>query len=55
MERDLYLFGLMEMEVIEMIVLPMAMPPVYTPSLLELLELMASLVRMMKNALQRWL
>ena len=53
MERDLYMYGLMEMEVLMMIVLLMAMPPLYTPSLLELLESMAGLVNTMKSALQR--
>ena len=54
MERDPYLYGLMAMEVMMMIVLLMAMPPVYTPYLLELLELMAGLVILTRCALQKW-
>ena len=54
MERDPYLYGLMAMEVMTMIVLLMAMPPVYTPYLLELLELMAGLVILTRCALQKW-
>ena len=54
MERDPYLYGLMAMEVMTMIVLLMAMHPVYTPYLLELLELMAGLVILTRCALQKW-
>ena len=54
MERDPYLYGLMAMEVMAMIVLLMAMHPVYTPYLLELLELMAGLVILTRCALQKW-
>ena len=43
------------MEVMKTTVQLMALHPVYTPYLLELLELMGDLVVSMKSALQRWL
>ena len=55
MERAPYMYGLMEMEEMKMIVLQMAMLPVYTPSLLGLLERMAAIAILMSDALPRWL
>ena len=55
MGRDPYMYGVMEMEEMKMIVLQMAMLPVYTPSLLGLLERMAAIAILMRDALPRWL
>ena len=55
MERAPYMYGLMEMEEMKMIVLQMAMFPVYTPSLLGLLEWMVATVPLMSNVLPKWL
>ena len=54
MERDLYMYGLMEMVEMMMTVLLMAILPVYTPYPLELLELMVHTVTLMSDALQKW-
>ena len=55
MGRVLYFCGLMVMVAMMMTVLLMAMHPVYTPLLLELLELMGGVVFSMRCALQKWL
>ena len=55
MEKGPYMCGLMVMEVKMMTVLLMAMHPVYTPYLLELLELMATIVFLMRDAQPKWL
>lgn len=56
MEGDLYTYLLMAMEVKKvMIVELMAIHQVYTPYLLELLELMGNQVLSMRSAQQKWL
>lgn len=55
MGKALFMCGLMEMEVILMTVVLMALLLVYTPSLLELLVLMVTIVTMMSDVLQKWL
>ena len=55
MEKGPYTSGLMVMEVKMMTVLLMAMHPVYTPYLLELLELMGGQVFSMNRVLPKWL
>ena len=55
MEKDPYLYGLMEMEGKMMTVVLMDILPAYTQSLLELSEWMGDTVGSMSNALPRWL
>ena len=54
MERDPFMYGLMETEDLMMTAQLMAMPLLNTPSLLELWELMALPVPLMRSALLKW-
>ena len=54
-EKGPYTYGPVVMAVMKMIVLLMATSRVYTPSLLELLELMVTIVILMRDAQRKWL